>query len=78
MIRTALVLLIFHFPAWAADIWGKVVAVADGDTLTVLDGTRKVKVRLIGIDAPEKRRWLWAVNEPVPPWEYRKRKREKE
>jgi endonuclease YncB( thermonuclease family) len=34
-------------------ISGKVVAVADGDTLTVLDGTTQVKVRLEGIDAPE-------------------------
>jgi endonuclease YncB( thermonuclease family) len=34
---------------------GRVVAVADGDTLTVLDAQKKThKIRLLGIDAPEK------------------------
>lgn len=33
---------------------GKVVAIADGDTLTLLVGTTQLKVRLWGIDAPEK------------------------
>jgi endonuclease YncB( thermonuclease family) len=34
---------------------GEVVAVADGDTITVLDDSRRqIKVRLAGIDAPEK------------------------
>ena len=38
--------------AWA---WtGKVVSIADGDTITVLhDGHDQVKIRLYGIDAPE-------------------------
>ena len=41
--------------AHADTLLGKVVAVADGDTITVLD-TNKVqhKIRLAGIDAPEK------------------------
>ena len=34
---------------------GKVVAIADGDTVTVLDGTTQVRVRLRGVDCPEKR-----------------------
>jgi endonuclease YncB( thermonuclease family) len=35
-------------------IAGKVVAIADGDTLTLLDKSRKQhKIRLVGIDAPE-------------------------
>ena len=40
----------------AATIQGRVVGVADGDTITVLD-TNKVqhKIRLAGIDAPEKK-----------------------
>ena len=39
----------------AAELRGVVVGVADGDTITVLDGDRKQhKVRLAGIDAPEK------------------------
>ncbi len=33
---------------------GKVVGVADGDTLVVLDGTAQVRVRLHGIDCPER------------------------
>lgn len=40
----------------AASIVGDVVAVADGDTLTVLDGSKvQHKIRLAGIDAPEKK-----------------------
>ena len=37
-----------------ADFTGKVVAVADGDTITVLRDHEQVKIRLAGIDAPEK------------------------
>lgn len=43
-------------PAHASEIQGKVVAVADGDTVTVLDAQRvQHRVRLQGIDAPENR-----------------------
>lgn len=39
----------------ATDLHGKVVAVADGDTITVLDAQfQQHKIRLSGIDAPEK------------------------
>lgn len=42
--------------AHAATITGRVVAVADGDTITVLDNTNtQHKIRLAGIDAPEKK-----------------------
>jgi micrococcal nuclease len=33
---------------------GKIVAIADGDTLTVLDGNTKTVIRLAEIDAPER------------------------
>lgn len=33
---------------------GRVVGVADGDTITVLDGRSEVRVRLNGIDCPER------------------------
>ena len=39
----------------ASTLQGKVVGVADGDTITVLDATNtQYKIRLQGIDAPEK------------------------
>lgn len=38
----------------AAEFSGKVVGLSDGDTLTVLAGKTQVKVRLAGIDCPEK------------------------
>jgi endonuclease YncB( thermonuclease family) len=42
--------------ATAASLSGRVVAVADGDTLTVLDGgNQQHRIRLAEIDAPEKR-----------------------
>lgn len=41
--------------AFAADLYGTVVSVADGDTITILTKERKhLKIRLLGIDAPEK------------------------
>jgi endonuclease YncB( thermonuclease family) len=41
------------FPVYA-EVTGKVVAVVDGDTLTVLRDKEQIKVRLVEIDAPEK------------------------
>jgi endonuclease YncB( thermonuclease family) len=42
--------------AHAEVLTGQVVGIADGDTITVLDsGNRQHKIRLAGIDAPEKR-----------------------
>ena len=38
-----------------ADFTGKVVSVADGDTITVLRDREQIKIRLAGIDAPEKK-----------------------
>lgn len=47
--------LIIHYQANADLITGKVVSVADGDTITVLDSEYiQHKIRLMGIDAPEK------------------------
>ena len=45
-------LLVLPCPAWA---WsGKVVGVADGDTITVLRDREQVRIRLYGIDTPER------------------------
>jgi endonuclease YncB( thermonuclease family) len=42
-------------PAIAETIIGRVVGVADGDTVTILDQSHQQhKIRLMGIDAPEK------------------------
>jgi hypothetical protein len=51
----ALALFLVAGPGFAASLTGRVVAVSDGDTLTVLDADRaRHKIRLSGIDAPEK------------------------
>src|SRR5215475_14714403 len=53
-IRVIFILFALALPATAQTIAGKVVARADGDTLTVLDDQqRQYKIRLVGIDAPE-------------------------
>lgn len=51
--RALCLALLLASPAAADTISGRVVAIADGDTLTVLEGQRQVKVRLADIDAPE-------------------------
>jgi len=49
-------LLLAALTCTAATIEGKVVGVADGDTITVLDADKiQHKIRLAGIDAPEKK-----------------------
>ncbi len=61
--RPQALLLLLSFSLFAEEIVGRVVRVADGDTITVLatGGTRSVasatqhKIRLQGIDAPEKK-----------------------
>jgi len=50
-----LALLLINCSLHAATLQGKVVGVADGDTITVLDATNtQHKIRMQGIDAPEK------------------------
>ena len=59
-------LLLPAVPALADTLSGRVVAIADGDTLTVLtEGREQVRVRLSDIDTPERRQ----------PWGTRARER---
>ena len=49
-------LLLFTLSAQAETLEGKVVKIADGDTLTLLTSSNEqVKVRLAGIDTPERK-----------------------
>ncbi len=48
-------LLLLVLPALAADFTGRVVGVSDGDTITVLHNGQGERIRLHGIDCPEKR-----------------------
>ena len=52
----AAVVCTIAFAAGAAEVQrGRVVSIADGDTLTLLVERRQIKVRLADIDAPERR-----------------------
>lgn len=50
-----IIALLITIGTQAATITGKVVSVADGDTITILDANKKEhRIRLYGIDCPEK------------------------
>ena len=54
LIFLTLFFTLYHASAYSKDIFGKVIGVADGDTITVLDANKhKHKIRLYGIDSPE-------------------------
>ncbi len=48
------ILTVANHPLLAQDFTAKCVGVTDGDTITVLVGVEQVKIRLEGIDAPER------------------------
>jgi endonuclease YncB( thermonuclease family) len=52
----ALALALAVHVTWAETLVGRVVGITDGDTLTIVDADRiQHKIRIAGIDAPEKR-----------------------
>lgn len=57
--KLSLLIALFHLSisfSHAATLTGLVVGITDGDTITVLDDTNtQHKIRLMGIDAPEKK-----------------------
>ena len=53
-LRTAMVAVFVCSPAIAADYLGKVLAVSDGDAFTMEADGAKVRVRICGLDAPER------------------------
>ena len=59
----------FVSPALAADFAGRVVGVSDGDTITVLHNGKGKRIRLHGIDCPEKRQ---AIHFTIGPWTSKK------
>ena len=52
-----LCLMLFLVPQCCLAWSGKVVYVADGDTFDVERGGKKIRVRLYGVDTPEKAQW---------------------
>jgi endonuclease YncB( thermonuclease family) len=54
-LRAAILMVAMSVPVPAsADYLGKVIAVADGETFTMEAESGKVRVRICGIDAPER------------------------
>ena len=58
-------IILFSGSLFAAEIQGKVIRVLDGDTIDVLQDKKPVRVRLLNIDAPEKKQAYgsWSTNQ---------------
>ena len=54
LVSLLLALLFSPLSVFCQELTGKVISVADGDTITILtDQKQQVKIRLYGIDTPE-------------------------
>lgn len=58
LLASALVALL-ALPSQALTLAGRVVKVADGDTITIMVNDHKERIRLLGIDTPEKKQPVW-------------------
>ena len=54
VVGLAIALLVLAVPSAGEDFQGKVVRIVDGDTIEVLHSLRAERIRLHGVDAPEK------------------------
>lgn len=64
-----LILLMAFLPkALAETIQGHVVAISDGDTITVIQNKEQFKVRLVGIDCPEKKQAFGLQAKALTAW----------
>ncbi len=53
-ILMTLSIVLFSFDIRAETLTGKVIHIADGDTVTIIANNSQQRIRLLGIDAPEK------------------------
>jgi micrococcal nuclease len=54
-LKTFKIILFLFLPlTCSSQLVGKVISIADGDTFTILVGNEQIKIRLHGIDCPEK------------------------
>lgn len=58
-VAALLLVALLALPGHALTLTGKVIKVADGDTLTILVDGQKERIRLVGIDTPEKKQPVW-------------------
>ncbi|WP_051670859.1 thermonuclease family protein [Bryobacter aggregatus] len=54
LVQLLILCLAWNASSWAGEIRGRVVGVVDGDTVRILVDREERRVRLAGIDAPEK------------------------
>ncbi|UVT20055.1 MAG: thermonuclease family protein [Nitrospira sp.] len=55
LLLSIVLLALFAYPSHATDFTGRVVSVKDGDTIEVLHNKNAERIRLVGIDCPEKK-----------------------
>lgn len=59
LVAAPILAVLLAAPVSAETLRGKVIKVADGDTLTILVDGAKERIRLVGIDTPEKKQVPW-------------------